>query len=369
MKRTLAWAYVLIVGGAVAGIGSASAHKLAPTATAEERRITEVRGDWLTGLERRALRWGLPTFGDPVHEEITNRIYGCDGSICDGMDSTRAPAAVLAGVRWNDDPPFRIKNSEGRGTPCKVNQTIRFQTQPTCWYLLFRDAAKRARSGVRFDADNRSAMLYRTHFGDLQFLHAMASQDAEPADETRRAILEWTEFNWRLMTGEFTVETPLKDVEIPTIQQAFGTTEWMVQDLYTQGSPRLRREIKDVAFGSLLHTLQDSFAEGHVERASATSSQRCPLAGRDTAAPGRVIEFHSYALQDHALHGDSDSHGALQEHLQSHPDVVEIGRVLRDAYDHGTKWRDVSGYFGCIYALSPSVRPASPGEQYQALLD
>lgn len=342
-----------------------SAHKLSPVGTTEERKITEVRGGWLSGLERRATAWGLHTFGDPVHEEITNRIYGCDGTICGGLDLTRAPGAVLAGVRWNDDPPFRVGSAEGRGTTCKVTQTIRFQTQPTCWYTLFKDAERRAKSGAIFGASERSAMLYRTHFGDLQFLHAMASTDGEPASVTQRAMLEWAEFNWRIMMGEYNTETALGSVDIPVIERVFGKSEWYVQDLYTQGSPRLRAQIKDVAFGTILHTLQDSFAEGHVERASSLRSRRCNSVVSQVA-PGEIVEFHSYVHQDHSLHAASDSRGALEEHLQDEPDVVEIGRSLLAAYQAGKAWPEVQAYFSCIYSLSANARSSSPGEQYRS---
>ncbi len=341
------------------------AHKLSPTGTAEERRITEVRGGWISGLERRVSNWGLHAFGDPVHEEITNRIYGCDGTICDGLDSTRAPGAVLAGVRWNDDPPFRIGSNEGRGTTCKVTQTIRFQTQPSCWYFLFRDAEKRAAKGTQFGAQAQSAMLYRTHFGDLQFLHAMASTDGEAATATQTAMLEWAEFNWRIMSGEFTIETSLPSVGIPAVTAAFGKSAWSVQDLYTLGSPRLRSEIKDVAFGSILHALQDSFAEGHVERASPLASRKCRVQDVQVGAPGQIVEFHSYVRQDHALHAESDSRGAFEEHIQDEPDVVELGRALLRAYRDRATWDDVKPFFECVYSLSPSNRPSSPGAQYQ----
>lgn len=360
----LAWRIPVLMGLALA-VDAASAHKLAPTGTDEERAITEVRGGWLSGLERNASTWALHTFGESVHEEITNRIFGCDGSACDGSTSTHAPAAVLAGVRWNDDPPFRISSGEGRRTTCKVTQTIRFQTQPSCWALLFRDAEKRAANGASFTADNNAALLYRTHFGDLQFLHAMASRDAEAAAETRSAMLDWVQFNWRIISGEYTLETELSSVPIPAVKAALGKTAWTVQDLYTLGSPRLRREIESVALGSILHMLEDSFAEGHVERATPRSSQTCTLRGQTSPAPGAILEFHSYAKQDHSLHGVSDSRGALQEHLLDTPDVVEIGRELRKAFEARLEWGAVNGYFECIYALHGQARPASPGDQYR----
>ena len=104
-------------------------------------------------------------------------MYGCNGDaeVCSGSDALNAPAAVLAGVRWNDDPPFRLLRNQAKGTNCVATETIRFETQPGCWTALFLSANKRAVAGATFGSGD--AMLYRTHFGDLQFLHAMATKD------------------------------------------------------------------------------------------------------------------------------------------------------------------------------------------------
>lgn len=343
------------------------AYKLSPEGTVEERRLAGVQGNWISSLERTATRLGLKAFGDPVHEEISNRIYGCDGAICSGDGPVRAPAAVLAGVRWNDDPPFRISSGEGRGTRCKVTQTIRFQTQPYCWYQLFEDANERAAAGDVFDQDSRSALLYRSHFGDLQFLHAMAASNGVAPHATRKAIIDWAEFNWRIMQGEFGLESELSDVEIGTIESRFGRTGWRVQDLYTLGSPGLRSSIEEVAFGSILHTLQDSFAFGHVERASPAQSRTCSIGEFRVVAPGLINEFHAYNLQDHALHAEADTKAALVSHLQEDGDVVEVGRLLLKAYREATPWEQVAPFFDCIYELGESARPSSAGEQFEAV--
>lgn len=347
-------------------IAEVDAHKLSPTGTAEERQLSSIRGSWLSNLGRWATYWGVVTFGDPVHEEITNRIYGCDGLICGDIDSSRAPGAVLAGVRWNDDPPFRISATQGRGTTCKTVQTIRFQTQPYCWYQLFSDAEKNAAKGAVFGATKKSAMLYRTHFGDLQFLHAMGSRNGEAATETQRSILGWAEFNWRIMLGELGLESQLKAIDNETVRTHFGYSDWYVQDLYTLGAPNLRSKISDVAFGSILHTLEDSFAEGHVERSAALPSQRCGVGAQSMPAPGEIVEFHSYTQQDHDLHAAADSRGALEEHLQDTPDVVEIGRFLLGAYEQRRSWDEVRPFFECIYRLNEAARPATAGEAFES---
>jgi hypothetical protein len=344
-----------------------AAFQLSPEGTAEERRLADVRGGWIVSLERSAANFGLNNFGPAVHEEITERIYGCNADVCDGRNPTRAPAEVLAGVRWNDDPPFRISVDQGRDTGCKVTQTIRFRTQPRCWYQLFSAANKAAANGAVFNDSNDAAMLYRTHFGDLQFLHAMAARDGMKARDTQLAMLQWTEFNWRLMLGEFKLETELDKIDLATMWKHFGDSDWYVQDLYTQGSPGLRRRIGDVGFGSLLHLLQDSFSEAHADRASAVPSRTCTLAGNTYPAPGLIREFHAYNRQDHKLHGDSDSNGALKAHLQDTANVVDIGRVLLSAYEARRPWSEVAPYVECIYALAPNARDASPGDAYRSL--
>lgn len=350
--------------GACLFVRDAQAHKLSPTGTTEERQLSNIRGSWISGLERMTAGWGLAVFGEPVHEEITDRIFGCDGVICDGEHIMRAPPAVLAGVRWNDDPPFRISSGEGKDTHCKVTQTIRFQTQPYCWYQLFKDANTKAAKGAIFDADSRAAMLYRTHFGDLQFLHAMASADDVMPRETQQLMLDWAEFNWRIIAGEYGLGTSLKEIDNATIQSRFGRTDWRVQELYTLGSPGLRSNLHEVAFGSILHTLQDSFAEGHVARAGAVPTRTCALGGSRIDAPGLISEFHAYNHQDHDLHASADTRGALEEHLQDEPDVVDVGRQLLRAYRAKRPWAEMAPFFECIYALSDSARESSPGEQF-----
>jgi hypothetical protein len=355
---------LLVLSGSLLAVSIASAHKLSPTATAEERRITGVQGSWISTLERSATGWGLKAFGEPVHEEETDRIYGCDGSICDGRDAIKVPAAVLAGVRWNDDPPFRISSGEGRDTRCKVTQTIRFQTQPYCWYQLFSDAQERSANNEVFDSESGAALLYRTHFGDLQFLHAMASADGVKPAETQRMILDWAQFNWRIMVGEYGLGTKLSGIDNDTIRSRFGRSGWNVQDLYTLGSPGLRSQIRDVAFGSLLHMLEDSFAAGHVDRGSPLDTRFCSIAGVQAEAPGLINEFHAYNHQDHALHAEADSRGALQEHLQDSPDVVDIGRQLVRAYKTNRSWEEVKPFFECVFAVADDARASSSGSQF-----
>ena len=83
---------------------------------------------------------------------------------------------VIYGVRWNDLPPFKLSLEEGNctylGKSCKVSETIRFSTQPLCWYCLFKDAEKKAQTKPivgcsKAAGTQRGNVMTRSHFGVL----------------------------------------------------------------------------------------------------------------------------------------------------------------------------------------------------------
>jgi hypothetical protein len=122
--------------------------------------------------------------------------------------------------------------------------------------------------------------------------------------------------------------------------------------------------VNDVAFGSLLHTVEDSFAQGHVEREKTTSGN-CASASQFPAPP-RVIEFHSYAHQDEKKHKERDSRIAFEEGLASPVNVVVVGRPLRDFYEHGASWEAVKPYLECVFAVVDPNSKATAGSEFAA---
>lgn len=338
------------------------AYKLSPRATPGERQLAGITSDYWTDAQSAVARLSLSGFSEPVHEEITNRIFGCEGdsAFCTNANSHRAPAAVLAGVRWNDDPPFRVKSSSARGMRCKTGETIRFETQPGCWASLFLDAKEAARSGAIYGPGD--AMLYRTHFGDLQFLHAMASRDGERALDTKAKIMGWLELSWRTGVGEYTLDTRLKDIPIPVIRAAFGRTEWRPLDLYTQGADGgLRSRLDDVAFGSFLHTVEDSFAGGHANREESSGTGLCQSGSISFVAPGAIHSFHSYVHQDSKLHGVADNRASFMRSFQFPGNVVQTGRSLVSARAMQMKWESVKPLVECIFDLRTPDAKSGPG--------
>lgn len=205
-------------------------------------------------------------------------------------------------------------------------------------------------------------------FGDLQFLHGMANAaDIHPVD-TRAQILDWLEFAWKVSTKEILPQTYLKDVDNPTIKRHFGCTEWRVVDLYLLGrqdsSSGLISQIREIAFGSVLHTVQDSFAAAHAEREAELTGEQCE--GTTFTTPEKIVEFHAYGVQDGVLHDHEDSRDAMTAvATERWPEAVDVTRNLFELHSDGAQWSDASSYLQCVFTLSDHRRASSPGDMYR----
>ncbi len=347
-------------------VPAAQAFKLTPEGSFIERKLaSRSQGFWERQLSEFALK-GIHKIGEPVHEEITNRILGCEGDsdICGASDYEPKNAYVLAGVRWNDDPPFRFEKGQGNYGGCETGATVRLVTFPRCWANVFKDGEKRAGNGEMLDAV-AAPLLVRSHFGDMQFLHAMAPRDKQDAISVRENIIVWAEFTWRVSQGEFPLSTRVKDVPVNGIADFFQNKGWSIQDLFALGNPHVRRpdNMSELAFGSLLHIVEDSFADGHVERAMPEGKEKC--IGSVNPMPGRILEFHSYGQQDSVKHATGDARTSFSGHWSGpRPNVVDVGRVLNDYFVRHASWSEVKPYVECIFSLDLEVRRASAGEKY-----
>jgi hypothetical protein len=358
------------------------AFQLAPLGSEFEAKMTNETPNWLSNV---AGKLGV-LIKEPVHEEITQLGYGCPvelGQIrtdtsCKGADRAFASAYVIYGVRWNDLPPFRLRHNEGQqckkflvgSMACDVQQTVRFATQPECWYCLFRDAQKKAANRkiagcARGKGYSRGNLMTRSHFGDLQFLHGMASDDGVPASVTRQKMVEWLEFAWKVSTRELKPDALLRTVVNPTISDHFGCTEWSVADIYILGrNQHLLPKLNHIAFGSVLHTIQDSFANGHTTREPIAPAGSCP--GTEIPRVPRIIEFHSYAGQDGHKHDAKDTRVALVgDTFNRWPDAIEATRRLFELNDSRASWEQAKPYIECLLELAPEHQPSSPGVEFR----
>jgi hypothetical protein len=352
--------------------GSTMAFKLNPHASDTENRVRFLERSRIESLLDRQSARLIDHFSSPVHEELTHRIYGCsapaDQSCVDPLPwGTHAPQPVLFGVQWNDNPPFQVTSTSVRG--CPTQTTIRLPNFSSCWFKLFLDAEKRA-GEEDFDGDSGVALIYRVHFGDLQFLHSMGAWNGQSARDTKEYVMAWAELMYRVSIGDIRASTRLTDTGIDVVKDTFRANGWTIEGLLTLGQEdRLKRAVNDVAFGSLLHMVQDSFAAGHVDRDEATASSTCH-AGPAMKKAGDIREFHSYVGQDKDKHGAKDARGSMEAHLAvASPSVVEIGRSLVELRSAGAPWSTVRPYFDeCVFPLPDTYKrhPAGPGALFRS---
>lgn len=365
---------------------AALAFQIGPLGTEHEARLTNEK-EWV--LDGVANRLGV-LVKVPVHEEITHLGRGCQAELgslqsdtyCSGRNVGVASPFVVYGVRWNDLPPFKLEPEQGNCrylglNTCRTDQTIRFATQPLCWLCLFEDAKKKALKRRITGCDRSAGTLHgnvmtRSHFGDLQFLHGMASEESTDPVVTREKILNWIEFAWKISSKEIEHTTFLNTIDIPVIKEHFGCSGWRVSDLYLlgrqDGKMGLIQQIRDIAFGSVLHTVQDSFAAAHVTREEGRSSEMCT--GARFVRPPQVLEFHTYAAQDGDRHDGGDTRDAMAAGVSGDrwPEAVEVTRNLFDLQSEGAKWEQAKGYLECVFALGNAARPSSPGEAFKKSL-
>lgn len=389
MRAGLVCALSAVAISIACGGGHAYGFQIAPLSSKWEEKLTK---EPTSNRARVAGKLGRLIKG-PVHEEITQLAMGCTtadkdlpiNTECASADATFATQFINYGVRWNDLPPFSLRPNEGKkctkvfgaGRACTVSQTIRFSTQPDCWYCMFKAAEKIAASGRKIvgclppvrEKGSRmitAHLLARSHYGDLQFLHSMAPDDDLDPALSQSDILGWLEFAWKVATREFAHDTLLRNVNIPVMKDRFHCSGWSVADLYVQGrQDTMLRFIHDIAFGSILHTVQDSFAEGHVEREPSTNGEQCS-ASLPLQRPGRIREFHSYAAQDGHRHDAKDNREAMTGTVGGRvSDAIEASRQLATFYGRRSKWAEVEPYMQCLFTVSREGRRSSAGEQFR----
>lgn len=153
------------------------------------------------------------------------------------------------------------------------------------------------------------ALLYRVHFGDLQFLHAMASWDGEAAAVTRAHVLAWLELTYRVNDGEIAdLDAPISEL-VPALRDVFGRNGFSVRSLFVpqshQHGANADALVRDMALGSLLHTIEDSWS----------------------AAP-----------------------------------VVAVGRLVLTLLQQHLPWADAAAYFQCVMEIGDPSAQAGPGD-------
>lgn len=265
----------------------------------------------------------LSRLSQPTHEKLTELSMGCAESRIAGRQWCNLPpadmtgavhfdeSAVVRGVRWNDDP----------------NNFFPAQQEVT-WFFWLKAAA------YTKNITDVYPLEYRSHYGDLQFLHGMGSKD-RPAGATHGRIIEWAHFAFDVAVGRIAPDARLATLEgqYPFVRLLTGTSKrnWTVRKLFTNVNDVLWPHYKDVpaddnvvaalALGALLHTVQDSFSHSHVERDLTRDDGRFP-----------VIAWLDYSQQDPDCHGGADKlTGWIEDDASPKPAIAWGAWIVRNA--------------------------------------
>lgn len=366
----------LLVVALLFAAASSHAFKLQPiTKDVDANKVRKGLDAVLQHLEQPITQTYMEHVSTPVHEDLTHRAYGCGGGHATCQEPATpcragqancasrarppkgAPKSVIEGVQWNDNPPFTVyKPRPDIPSEC-VGITIQLPNlHPTCWAMIFAGAQAKAAANATA-IGTKSTLLERSHFGDLQFLHAMAP-DGESAEDTRRKILEWARFAYRVSIGEIRADAVISkpDAVGATIAAYFPKRGYDVMTLFTRGTtPHSEERMRDMAFGSLLHTIQDGFSRSHVLRGDIRVTET-------DALPGRIIQFHAYAHQDQQAHALMDALQSLEENVNESSFVTIVGRRLVALRARKAPWGEVEKALMPAFELADRTLPAGPGK-------
>jgi hypothetical protein len=238
----------------------------------------------------------LARLTNPTHEELTRLTLECAQSqvrldwcgvepLAPGVTRRFEKDAAEYGTRWNDDPNnfFRVNNE-------------------FTWFFWLKAAA------IKAAITDQNPLEYRSHYGDLQFLHGMGSHQTSPLN-TRDNVLEWVRFAYDIAALQIQPEQTLYELapRYPFARFFTQTSKgrWTVRKLFTnvgdvicksrcEGDlPATNDEVAALAMGALLHTIQDSLSDSHVDRISENGKSR-------------VAAWLDYKLQNSSCHGSAD---------------------------------------------------------------
>ncbi|MCJ1306565.1 hypothetical protein MMC25_000208 [Agyrium rufum] len=267
-----------------------------------------------------SLPFGLhsPREHAPVHEQMTVAAlilsdYKLDSSVTFITlrdNPTKRPDIndFVRGVIWNDDPECELFNNESGNNLS---------------YGWGADWVKKYALGYLLGKTNQPELIRRSHFGDLQWLHAMASTLGEEPTDTKQKVLRWMETMYKLAIGTINGGTPLQETWM---------TQWFndpnnyttVGELLTHRHKGLA-DIQHRALGSCFHVIQDSYAVGHTRREPLNLGDRVPGAGikyKPGVADrwGPILNFHTYVGQGH-------DHGTFDHSEDGSVETLDIGNL------------------------------------------
>ena len=309
---------------------------------------------------------------EPIHETLTLKAIAA-AQIKEDYKTDVFLQEIITGVRWNDDP---------------LNMSMH---RPADWYASYTDSCDGSE-----EIDPDWDLLYRTHCGDMQFLHAMASSKKESAGQTKERILMWLEFTFKIASGQIDKDWRFRSMgkylenksallfkELLTnngltreewqpewmfalkCDRSFSLTamifRWRLTELSCADKNNVSTEehIQNIALGSLIHVLQDSFSGSHVLRVNPARVGVSKVTG-----VGKVVQFGNYAMQTKDSHNNADLKYLEDDHTEGF-DLTEITArtielVVQQRSDKRERWEEAKQLFENLFELVDPITP--PGD-------
>jgi len=312
------WCQFLFQSGvaAVALISaSANAFQINPVESADEIRAK---------VKPRHAQW-IDSISSPAHERMARLSFTCAKLVDEGQQCSvdekmirstlgSSEGTILWGVRWNDDP-----NNFFRDDRIAVKMEWLFWLTEAQWI------------GVK----RIDPLEYRSHYGDLQFLHAMGSKGAT-AVQTQQDVVSWFHFAYDVATGEIQPGSTLGSLattyDFPKRFSGTSKERWTVKMLFTNigdlknyGEAKATdAEIAVIAAGAMLHTIQDSFSKSHTDRWDENPTDGSP--------PYSIKAWLDYSKQNPNCHKPEDKEPDwLAKDESGRPAIMFGATVIRKA--------------------------------------
>jgi hypothetical protein len=278
-----------------------------------------------------------------------------------GETTVHDTVALIYGTWWNDDP-LMFSWGEGSDIAQGIWRLYKSIESDRPLYPGGVGTCKKVAYFVPKDVQ----LTRQSHLGAMQYLHFMTdratpSPDTEEARQVRVAdtkerALKWMEFAYAIAIGahapgDYLSPEEQRGLGMPSLAQNYCAEEQNIKyrTLFARASTDTAwrdRITPDVALGSMLHVMQDSFSPAHVCRVVESDGAQKRAVLKDVYNYGEQIRVKG----GEAKHGALDSYPEwLQELARGSPhrydnDPVEVGRWLIEAVDHKLSWDEVRNH-------------------------
>lgn len=250
--------------------------------------------------------------------------YDMHGWIKRALNYTADYPDLEEAVRWPDDPTQELSLQGG---------FYKFGNK-----LLF-DVCEKYRNPATKHLDINAGLICASHFGDLEFLHAQASDLNESAIVTHKKIIAWASLLYEIASGKlsdedlnqsyqsyFSNNTDFDKAMLPSKHSIPITSKngiWRLKTLFnlTCSGPKPSSwgchewtglasydKARIIATGALLHLIQDSYSQSHTKRGTCKINEKKVIAKIECLP---IEYFTTYKGQKN--HDDADQMPSFKE--------------------------------------------------------